>query len=660
MAREIFDEIIEEKFFVESEEGVLLAVVMKRPRTDQALPVLMTYTPYRVSTGLGGVDLLDFAKYGYVTLIFDVRGTGDSSGVCDSVYSDGEQRDGAFMIDWAAKQSWSNGKVGIWGISYGAIISLQMAAKAPAALKAIIARSGSDDPFAEWTNLGGVPRNYIYESYAPFMSVRNFAPPSKELWGDEWKRIWQERLETNTPWGISFLNNIEDSKFWRARATRHLLDQITCPVFVVEGWSDWYSNPMLRIFSKLQGAKRALIGPWGHQWPDKALPGPRIDWQSEALAWWDRWLKDIDTGIDASAPLTLYVEKYRLPSNFIANSPGFFMTAASWPPEGSDPREYFFDLHHNSLTCDSNSVDQRSDEVHLSHSVMAGAYSGKVGGGPFRYNVLKPLDQRLESPHSFTLLAEPSKETQLIVGNPKAHLYLASDSEIGQVSVSLIDQAPDGAEYLISRGFLNLSYASYPKNTAQPLTPDSTYEVDIELVAVGYQLEAGHRLGVKISTADFQMSWPAAKPFTLSLFSSPAHSQEKLSSISIPFLESASDQGVTIKLLENDPAPELPDVAYKLTQDLTNQKVGYRFESKSVFGNSGQLTIDSAHPANAEISAKSIYEELNGPHQIRIEAECVTASDENEIWHEVEILALLDGEEYFRKRYQARQPRRTF
>jgi hypothetical protein len=161
---------------------------------------------------------------------------------------------------------------------------------------------------------------------------------------------------------------------------------------------------------------------------------------------------------------------------------------------------------------------------------------------------------------------------------------------------------------------------------------------------------------VKISTADFQMSWPAAKTFTLSLFSSP----EQLSSITIPFLESVSDAGATIRLLENDQDPELPEVSYQLTEDLVNQKIGYRFESKSVFGNSGELTIDSSNPAIAEIRAKTIYEELNGSHRIRIEAECVTESDEREIWHEVEICARLDGNEHFRKRYRAKQERRTF
>ncbi|MDA2963196.1 MAG: CocE/NonD family hydrolase [Actinomycetota bacterium] len=655
----IFEEIIEEHLLVNTDENISLAVLIRRPKTDQKLPVLMTYTPYRVSTGLGGVDLLDFAKYGYVTLIFDVRGTGDSSGICDSIYSDDERADGLFMINWAASQSWCNGNVGMWGISYGAIISIQMAAKVPSALKAIIARSGSDDPFAEWTNLGGVPRNYIYESYSPFMSARNFAPPSIKLWGDKWQEIWQQRLDGNTPWGISFLNEIEDSNFWRDRAAVSQLNEIACPVFVVEGWSDWYSNPMLRIFSKLQGSKRALIGPWGHQWPHKALPGPRINWHKEALLWWDHWLKGIDNGIEKSSPLTIYVEKYRQPSNFIEDSPGFFITAKKWPIEKTHEVTYFLNYSDLALSTNQPESDER---IEIPYSPKAGQYSGKVGGGPFRYNVLKPLDQRLESHRSITFLSGVNKDKTLIVGNPKAHLYLSSDSDLGQISASLVDKAPNGSESLISRGFINISYAHYPKEKPAPLKANEIYEVDIQLHALAYQLEPGHRIALKLAAADVQMSWPAAHPFTLTL-----HNSKRLqSSLTVPYLAPdllGSQTGslpATIELLTSDKAPELPSVSYQLTEDIVNNEFGYRFESKAVFGNSGLLRINNTQPGFAEISARSIYEEVNGPHEFRIEADCTTTSDPTDIWHQVEIIVTVDGKEYFRRSYESRKPRRLF
>ncbi|MDO8645899.1 MAG: CocE/NonD family hydrolase [Candidatus Planktophila sp.] len=657
MNRIIYKNIIEEQIFVTTEDGVSLALLIKRPNSNEKFPVLMTYTPYRVSTGLGGVDLLEFAKYGYATVIFDVRGTGDSSGISDSVYSDGERSDGLFMINWASKQSWSDGKVGLWGISYGAIIALQMAAKAPLALKAIIARSGSDDPFAEWTNIGGTPRNYIYESYSPFMSARNFAPPSATLWGKKWREIWRERLEGNTPWGISFLNEIEDSQFWRNRAARGELDQIICPVFVVEGWSDWYSNPMLRIFAQLKGEKRALIGPWGHQWPNNALPGPRIDWHSEALRWWDRWLKDED--IDLGAPLTIYVEKYRKPSNFIRDSPGYFITGSQWPIE--DSKEQTYSLNLNEMSLDRNEKDLQSQElkskISIPYSPKAGTFSGKVGGGPFRYNVLKPLDQNLESERSITLLGAITEEKVIIVGNPRARIYLSSDSDIGQLSVSLIDQAPDGLQSLLSRGFINISYAGYPSQTPAALTPEKIYQVDLELVALAYQLDPRHRIGIKIGSADFQMSWPAAHPFVLTLHSSAKYP----STITIPYLSlPANDDGATIKVLVGGEAPELPAVSYRLTEDLINSEIGYQFESKSVFANAGQLKVNSIEPGYAEITARSIYTEENGSHQIRIEADCTTASDPLEIWHQVEIVATVNGDEYFRKSFSTKRSRRVF
>lgn len=657
MSRKIYEDILEEQIFVTTEDGISLALLIKRPKSDQKFPVLMTYTPYRVSTGLGGVDLLDFAKYGYATVIFDVRGTGDSSGISDSVYSDGERSDGLFMIDWASKQSWSDGKVGLWGISYGAIISLQMAAKAPLALKAIIARSGSDDPFAEWTNIGGTPRNYIYESYSPFMSARNFAPPSAKLWGEQWRQVWRERLEGNTPWGISFLNEIEDSQFWRDRAARGELDQITCPVFVVEGWSDWYSNPMLRIFAKLKGEKRALIGPWGHQWPNNALPGPRIDWHSQALGWWDRWLKDED--IDLGAPLTIYVEKYRKPSNFIEDSPGYFITGSQWPIEDTKEQKYSLKLSEMNLDLKAEDFQSKDliNKIAIPYSPKAGSFSGKVGGGPFRYNVLKPLDQRLESERSITLLGALAKTKVLIVGNPKARLYLSSDSDIGQVSVSLIDQAPDGSQSLLARGFINIAYAGYPTESPAALTPGKIYKVDLELVALAYQLDPGHRIGIKIGAADFQMSWPAAHPFELTLYSSAKYP----STITIPYLSlPANDDGVTIKVLVGDKAPELPAVSYRLTEDLASNEIGYQFESKSVFANAGQLRVNSIEPGYAEITARSIYTEENGSDQIRIEADCTTASDPMEIWHKVEIVATVNGDEYFKKSFSTKRMRRVF
>lgn len=650
----MFERIIKENFFVTTPDGISLAVTIQRPETDLPLPCLMTYTPYRISSGLGGVDLLEFAKHGYVTLIYDVRGTGDSSGTCDSVYSDNERADGLFMIDWASKQPWCDGKVGMWGISYGAIISLQMAAESPPALKAIIARSGSDDPFAEWTNLGGVPRNYIYESFSPFMSARNFAPPSYERWGEKWMDIWQERLDANLPWGISFLENIEDSVFWRNRATRSKIENITCPVFVVEGWSDWYSNPMLRIFSRLRCPKRALIGPWGHQWPNRALPGPRINWEKEALLWWDYWLKGKDNGFIDTPALSIFVQQPTEPANFTPVSDGWFYTDENWPVSNTQVVLYHLDPESKVLQSD---FPQESKKECLPYSPLAGRYSGKVGGGPFRYNVLRPLDQRFESNNSLTLTGNEVAENYLIIGNPKVSLFLSSNTEIGQISASLIDIFPNGVEALISRQFLNMSYANYPEGEVTPLTPELIYQVDVELVATAYEMRAGHRLALKLACADFQMSWPSVKPFILTLHSSPSHP----SSLMVPTITSISKQiPSSIQLLKSDESPVLPDVSYEVFEDQVTAEVGYRFQSKSVFGNSGELRFKKDDPASAAINASSIFEEEVNSKRVKVVASCTTSSDHLHIYHDVTISITIDGKDYWEKSWSAKKERRVF
>ena len=70
-----------------------------------------------------------------------------------------------------------------------------------------------------------------------------------------------------------------------------------CAVYAVGGWADPYSNAIPRLLSGLSCPRKGLIGPWAHEYPQRALPGPQIGFAQECLRWWDHWLKDRDTGI---------------------------------------------------------------------------------------------------------------------------------------------------------------------------------------------------------------------------------------------------------------------------------------------------------------------------------------------------------------------------
>src|SRR5262249_32532018 len=210
------------------------------------------------------------------------------------------------------------------------------------------------------------------------------------------------------------------------------------------------------------GPRRALIGPWSHQWPQSALPGPRIDWEREALRWWDYWLKGIDTGIMQEPPLTLFVRQYSTPQTFIPIDSGSFRAETEWPSIRT--RDLRLCLTGGSQLVQRPSAAgagaDESDEY--SYVPDAGVSVGKQGGGPFRYNCLMPLDQRADESHSIVYTSEILPRTIYVVGRPRVRLFVSSNQPVAQILVRLCDVAPDGPSVLISRRFLNLTPTEYP------------------------------------------------------------------------------------------------------------------------------------------------------------------------------------------------------
>jgi predicted acyl esterase len=528
-----------------------------------------------------------------------------------------------------------------------------MAQAAPPHLKAIIARCGSDDPYAEWTNPGGSPRKYIYEMYAPFMAARNFAPPDPAELGDRWEAVWSERLKGNVPWGISFMENMRDGPFWRDRAVRGKLESVTCAVFVVDGWADWYNTPMLGIFSQLKGPRRALIGPWSHQWPHAALPGPRIDWEHEALKWWDYWLKGIDTGVMEEPPVTLFVREYSTPKTFIPVDSGSFRWAKEWP--SAKARDMCLYLAGGSrLTIELPAAETRSDESDdFSYIPEAGVSVGIQGGGPFRYNCLMPLDQRADEWHSIVYSSDVLTETLYVVGRPRVTLFVSSDHPVAHVLVRVCDVAPDGTSALISRGFVNLAAREYPARPPSGLEPGKVYAVEIELLACAYEVQGGHRVRLMISGADFLNMWPPPHHFEGKIF----RSTQRASCLHLPTV--AEMPRAAVRVLTDDTPPTLPPVRFVVGKDVINQTLLYEFENP-LFANNGRFEVSLRDPAAAQIISEATFACRYGETDYLVSAVCRTSSDTASIRHDVDVCISLDGKPYWQKKWSAEAPREYF
>ena len=143
-----------ENTWITMPDGVRLAARIWLPEDadDDPVPAILEYLPYRKRDGTVERDHLThpyFAGHGYAGVRVDMRGTGDSEGVCLGEYLKQEQDDALAVIEWLAAQPWCSGKVGIIGISWGGFNGLQVAARRPAALAAVVSLCSTDDRYAD-------------------------------------------------------------------------------------------------------------------------------------------------------------------------------------------------------------------------------------------------------------------------------------------------------------------------------------------------------------------------------------------------------------------------------------------------------------------------------------------------------------------------------
>src|SRR5579871_4333608 len=181
-------------------DGVHLAARIWRPVDSDSRPVpaILEYLPYRRRDGTAGRDYLThpyFAGHGYAAVRVDMRGTGDSEGMLLGEYLKQEQDDALEIIDWLVRQPWCSGSVGMIGISWGGFNGLQVAARRPPALKAIVTVASTDDRYNEDVHfMDGCLLGDKHSWGSTIFSI-NAAPPDPAVVGERWRDLWLQRLE---------------------------------------------------------------------------------------------------------------------------------------------------------------------------------------------------------------------------------------------------------------------------------------------------------------------------------------------------------------------------------------------------------------------------------------------------------------------------------
>ncbi|MGA5006032.1 CocE/NonD family hydrolase [Streptomyces koyangensis] len=465
-----------------------------RPVTDEPVPALLEYLPYRLTDWTAPRDQQRhpwYAGHGYASVRVDVRGHGNSEGLPGDEYDATELADGVAVIHWLADQPWCDGKVGMFGISWGGFNSLQIAALAPEPLKAIVTVCSADDRYDNDVHyMGGSVLAVDMHAWASTMLAFVSRPPDPEFVGPAWREMWLKRLEAVDPFIHTWLDHQTRDAYWRHGSVSEDYSAIKAKVLAVGGWHDPYRDTVLRLVRHLPDDQvRGLIGPWSHQYPDRGLPpGPAIGFLQETLRWWDQHLKGEDSGVMNEPKLRSWISESHPPATVYPELEGHWVGDPAWPSPYVTPVEYAFQ---------GGPILVRSPQ----HTGLA---AGRFF--PFGNDADLPPDQREEDANSAAFEFAVDERLQ-ILGRPRVRLRLTSPTPRGQVVARLCDVAPDGSSTLVTRGVLNLS-SRYGRDTVAPWKPGDTEDVTFELNGIGHAFPPGHRIRLAVSSAYWPWIWP--------------------------------------------------------------------------------------------------------------------------------------------------------
>jgi uncharacterized protein len=543
------------------------------------VPVVLEYIPYRKRDAYRGRDNRwgpQLAQYGIAYARVDVRGSGDSDGVIVDEYAPPELNDGVAVIAWLARQPWSNGSVGMRGISWGGINTLQVAALAPPELKAIMPMGCCDIRFTDDAHyIGGALGLTNFQWGVQFKSVMS-APPDPEIVGPRWAEMWRRRVDSTPAILAEWVSHQRYDAYWQRGSIAVDYKNIKCPVYVVDGWIDTYSNVIGRLLEHLTVPRKGLIGAWGHNYPDAVNPGPGLDWAYEEIRWWQQWLLGIDTGIMDEPMLRAYMPNATPWEVYPKDVPGRWVAEQVWPSPRIVPIAWYLNpagkLSHKSAKPES--------ARYLADKIVG---LDKPEWLPFPPSGM-PREQSRDDGNSLVFDSSPLESDIEILGYPIAKIRVASNVPVAKLTVRITDVTPENKSWLVSYGLLNLTHRDSHEHPSA-LKPGEFYDVEMKLFMVAHRFKRGHRIRIALCESLWPLVWPSPQIATLTF-------ELGTSSIALP-VRPVPKREVPF------PIPALPPAAQPFAG-----LVGARPEDTAQHSPGGRVTIKRETPENSYVVAE--------------------------------------------------------
>ncbi|MEI9425631.1 CocE/NonD family hydrolase [Mesorhizobium sp. Cs1299R1N1] len=667
---------VRDHVLIELSDGVRLSARIWLPKLDEPVPALLELLPYRKGDHTAARDARRhpwYATRGYASVRVDLRGTGDSEGLMTDVYTARQIADGVELVNWLARQPWCNGRVGMFGLSFGGFIALQVAALAPEPLKAIVTVGSSVDLYGnDQRFLGGALAGGNVIDWGTWSVAATARPPDPTRVGASWKDQWLQRLHALEPWTSTWLSHQTRDDYWMPGSVCEDYGAIKAAVLAVCGLADLYRDAVFRLQERLSCPVKGIVGPWSHQYPDVAHnPGPAIGFLQETLRWWDHYLKDIPTGVEKDPALRVYVQDAVPPATDYAARPGRWVSEPSWPSPNVTTRNFGLD----EMFCrEAIGVDLVPVDTPQHCGIDAGVVMPR--GDPANL----PADQREEDGRSVCFDTAPFTQAVTMLGKPAAKLRVHADRAAVNLIVRLCDVAPDGASTLVTRGFLNLQRHEGMDKTVD-LPPGSVVEVTVPMDAVCCEIPAGHRLRLAISTAYWPIVWPHPVAVQVALdpaggalvlpvrssdapseparFEPPEHFEPPVPADAVPVVVQPRNPTEPGSERQVHYMPETAEWRLTLGSNIggggtrSRYPDGLETESRNQFS----CSIRSDDPVSARCASEYHFRYGRTGWDVEISATGTMHVEDDDFVTEYELTATLDGEQVHQRRWHDRFPR---
>jgi uncharacterized protein len=534
------------------------------------VPAVLEYIPYRKRDGTVARDELMHpyvAGHGYACVRVDMRGNGDSDGLMTDEYTAQELQDACDVIAWLVKQPWCSGTVGMMGKSWGGFNCLQTAALHPPALKAVISVCSTTDRFADDIHFkGGCLLNENLGWGAVMLSYSS-RPPDPALRPD-WRDVWVQRLEAQDFLAPRWARHQRRDDYWKHGSVCEDYSAVEAAVLSIGGWADNYMNTVAHLVENLSAPVQGIVGPWVHQYPHTAVPGPQIGFLQVALRWWDRWLKDIPNGAEHDPAMRAYMLHSASPGSSAADRTGHWVGEAEWP----SPRIRREVRAFGKGGLLGNVKDELSIPIKTPQHL--GLHAGEFF--PMGLNAEMPGDQAEDDALSVCFDTLPLTDELHLFGAARLRLRLTCDKAFAFVVARLCDVAPDGQSVRICHGMLNLRHRQDMEHPT-PVPVGTAFDVEFALDQMAYRLSPGHRLRVALSTTYWPFLWPSAEAATLTLIGGsidlPLHERSSSDEWTPPEAETARPHAHTVH--------RKPKAARRIERDLINGTVALVVEDEA-------------------------------------------------------------------------------